>query len=91
MKLLLLLPLLLIGCAPTQSIIKPEIVEVNKPIYICPAPPIVPPSTFLTSSLVDKDAEDPGKVAQYYASDILMCKDKIKQYESVLDTYRKMK
>lgn len=73
------LALLITGCVPKPVIIyKPQLVEVPVP-YVPPLPYVLQPM-FVTNLLTDADAADPGKVAQAYRADNLLCKDTLKIY-----------
>lgn len=54
------------GCAERQI----KLVEVDKPIPMCPKPPVVPVCNFLVDQLTAADLKDPGKVGEAYKYDM---------------------
>lgn len=83
----LLVTLLLAACQP--SIIKPQIVTVDKPVFSCPVAPVVPEVQLLTPTLTAADRKDPGKVAEYYKADMVQLQDQVDQYKKIIDQYTK--
>ena len=56
----------LAGCAERQI----RLVEVDKPIPMCPKPPTVPVCEFQVDHLTPSDLKDPGKVGAAYKYDM---------------------
>lgn len=83
----ILLTALLTACT-SGTIIKPQIVTVDKPVFSCPVPPVVNDVQLLTSTLTEQDRKDPGKVAQYYKADIIQLQGQIQQYKTVIESYK---
>lgn len=77
---------LLAGCGTT--VIKKEIVTVDKPVPFIPAPPSVPPCVSQVDKLVPEDAKDPGKVGQAYKYDMVCYRQRIRILELILDQYK---
>jgi hypothetical protein len=89
-KILLSLCLFLVACQPTTKyIVKPEIVYVDRPVYVSPPPPEVKKPDLYISKLTDGDVNDPGKVVLYWHADIEQLLSLISIYESILDQYKK--
>jgi PBP1b-binding outer membrane lipoprotein LpoB len=85
---LIALMLLLVGCAP-NTVIKKEVVTVNKPVPYCPAPPAdLPQVNLLVDTLTDADAANPGKVGQYYKHDMYYLRKKNELLELIIEQYR---
>lgn len=81
----ILAALLLSGCVHT--IVKTEVVPVDKPIPFVPKPPEVPKFKSQVDLLTDADVSDPGKVGQAYKYDMTALRQLIKIYEQILLQY----
>lgn len=62
----IIMALILTGCAEQQI----KLVEVNKPIPMCPKPPAIPTCDFRVDQLSDVDQQNPGKVGEAYKYDM---------------------
>lgn len=83
---LILASLLTVGC--TQTIIKKEIVTVDKPVPFVPAPPNVPQFQSQIDQLKPEDIADPGKIGMAYKYDITMLRSLVKIYQDILAQYK---
>lgn len=92
MKLSLLLASLLaatlLTACETQTIIKKEIVTVDKPVPFIPTPPEVPQCVSQVDKLIADDAKDPGKVGQAYKYDMLCYRQRLNILQLILDQYK---
>lgn len=80
--------LLLVGCStPKVATIKTEVQYVDKPIFICPAPPLVPTTQLLVDNLTDDDINDPGKVGQAYKHDMLYLRQTNEILRKIIEQY----
>lgn len=83
----LLASFVLVGCG-TTTVIKKEIVTVDKPVPFVPKPPDVPKFESQIDKLVPADVADPGKVGQAYKYDVTYLRQLVKIHEMILDQYR---
>lgn len=82
----LILALFLVGCG-TNTVIKKEIVTVDKPIPYVPKPPVVPTFDSLVDKLTDEDIKDPGKVGQAYKYDMMFLRKTNDIMRQILQQY----
>lgn len=78
--------LILAGCGTT--VIKKEVVTVDKPVPFIPTPPNVPQCKLLVDQLVAEDRKDPGKVGLAYKHDTLCLRQRDKIIQMILDQYK---
>lgn len=76
----------LAGCNTT--IVKKEIVTVDKPVPFIPSPPDVPKCVSQVDKLVAEDRVDPGKVGQAYKYDMLCYRQRDKIVQMIIDQYK---
>lgn len=79
---------LLAGCATTAANNPPPLTEVRVPVLYCPAPPAVARPELLVPSLTPEDIKDPGKVVQYYATDLIQVQGYAEILEQIIEAYR---
>lgn len=77
--------IVLSGCAEQQI----KLVEVNKPIPMCPKPPIVPTCEFRVDQLSNADQQNPGKVGEAYKYDMTCLRAVYNINQLILQEYEK--
>ena len=77
--------LCLYGCGEQQI----KLVEVDKPIPLCPKPPYVPSLSSRVDLLSPADAKDPGKVGEAYKYDMTFLRATNGIYQMILKEYDK--
>lgn len=76
---------LVTGCAERQI----KLVEVDKPIPLCPKPPVVPALVSKVDLLTPADAANPGKVGEAYKYDMTFLRTTAGMYQLILKEYDK--
>ena len=89
MKLLCLLMCVvaLTGCEPKHTVVKKEVVTVDRPVAFIPPPPKVPEFVSQVDKLTDVDIADPGKVGQAYKYDMFVLRSLVNVYRTILNQY----
>lgn len=82
---IVLASLLFVGCGST--IVKTEIVTVDKPVPYVPKPPVVPPFVSKVDQLTNDDVKDPGKVGQAYKYDMTALRQLLSIYVLIIAQY----
>lgn len=77
---------ILAGCA-TPLVPETKVVQVDKPIPFCPAPPTVTQCTNYVDALTPDDIKDPGKVAQAYKLDMACYRANDRVLRQILERY----
>jgi hypothetical protein len=92
MKYMVIITLLLSGCAFDPSIFKPDteikVVTVNVPLLYCPAPPTFTYPRLVIEDLMPGDEKDPGRVSQFYKATVKQLEGEIVTRDITLDAYR---
>lgn len=80
----MLMVAMLSGC---QTVVKKEIVTVDKPIPFIPPPPKLPEFVSEVDKLTDADSTSPGKVAQAYKADMVVLRARDRIHSLILSQY----
>jgi hypothetical protein len=79
---------LFVGCATVQPNNPPPLTEIRVPVLYCPAPPATARPELMVPTLTPEDIKDPGKVVQYYATDLIQVQGYAEILEQIVEAYR---